>query len=266
MTQLSPLLVKSVLVCEDRWYYWHPGFNPVSLVEATIDNVQAGRFVRGGSTLTMQIARMIEPKERTLPNKLLEICRAVQLELSYSKDDLLEMYFNLAPYGGNIEGIGAAAYLYFGKSPDRLSMSEVAVLTALPASPTKLRPDRDLNACLARRNMVLVRLRDEKLITKSEYEQALREEVPVLRVSPVVSAPHFCQSVLAAHPDESEIHSTLDYSIAGDLRATGAQLPDWLGFERNPESGPGCSRQSLPANCARWSVQPISPTSIIMGR
>jgi penicillin-binding protein 1C len=213
LAQLSPLMVKSVLVNEDRWFYWHPGFNPVSLVEAAVDNVQAGRFVRGGSTITMQIARMIEPKERTIPNKILEVVRAVQLELNYSKDDLLEMYFNLAPYGGNIEGIGAAAYLYFGKNPDQLSVSEIAVLTALPTSPTKLRPDRDLPACLVRRNSVLVRLRDEKLISSREYTQALREEVPVTRVSPVVAAPHFCQSVVAAHPDEAEIHSTLDYGL-----------------------------------------------------
>ena len=111
LNQISPLLVKSVLGTEDRWFYWHPGFNPVALAEAAVDNLRAGKFVRGGSTITMQIARMMEPKERTVGNKLIEILRAVQLELNYSKRELLELYFNLAPYGGNIEGVGAATYL-----------------------------------------------------------------------------------------------------------------------------------------------------------
>ena len=213
LAQISPLMVKGVVACEDRWFYWHPGFNPVALVEAAIANIRAGKYVRGGSTITMQIARMIEPKERTIPNKILEVLRAMQLELRYSKRELLELYFNLAPYGGNIEGIGAASYLYFDKPPDKLSASEIAVLTAIPSSPSQFRPDRDLSKCVARRNQVLSRLRDNGLITASEYEQALKEEIPIQRVAPAVAAPHFCQKVIAAQPDQTEIHSTLDYKI-----------------------------------------------------
>ncbi|MEW5796505.1 MAG: penicillin-binding protein 1C [Candidatus Zixiibacteriota bacterium] len=213
LEQVSPLMISTVLACEDRWYHWHPGFNPVSLAQAAVDNLRAGRFERGGSTITMQIARMIEPKERTIPNKLLEILRAVQLEISYSKDELLEIYFNLAPYGGNIEGIGAATWLYFGKTPYRLSVSEIAVLTALPSSPTKLRPDRDLAACLNRRDLVLAVMHERGLISRDELGQALREEVPIARVSPAVAAPHFCQSAMMAQPSQPEIRSTLDYGI-----------------------------------------------------
>ncbi len=213
LSQISPLMIKTVLLSEDRWFYWHPGFNPISLGEAALDNLRAGKIVRGGSTLTMQIARMIEPKDRTVGNKLIEIFRAVQLEVSYSKEELLEVYFNLAPYGGNIEGIGAASYLYFGKSPDQLSLSEIAILTALPNSPTQLRPDRDLPACAANREKVLVRMLHAGLIKRPEFAQALREEIPTSRVTPVVAAPHFCQYMAGLHPDQPEIHSTLDYSI-----------------------------------------------------
>ena len=122
-------------------------------------NARAGKSVRGGSTITMQIARMMEPKERTVGGKFIEILRAMQLELRFSKRQLLEIYFNLAPYGGNIEGVGAAAYLYFDKGAEKLSLSEAAVLTALPASPTQFRPDKDLARCTLRRNKVLGHLR-----------------------------------------------------------------------------------------------------------
>jgi len=212
LSQISPLMVRSVLVSEDRWFYWHPGFNPVSLLEAAVDNLRAGHVVRGGSTLTMQIARMMEPKKRTIGNKLLEIFRAVQLELAYSKDQLLETYFNLAPYGGNIEGIGAASYFYFGKTPDQLTVSEIAILTALPNSPTQLRPDRDMDACHKGREKVLTRMLDADLISRDDYSQALREEIPASRVAPAVAAPHFCQSMETAHPDQPEIRSTIDYA------------------------------------------------------
>ncbi len=213
LNQLSPLLIKSVLATKDRWFYWHPGFNPIALAEAAVDNIRAGKFVRGGSTITMQIARMMEPKERTVGNKLIEILRAMQLELNYSKRELLELYFNLAPYGGNIEGVGAATYLYFGKSPAKLSLSEAAVLTALPSSPTQFRPDRDLDKCRERRNRILAALRKNGDIDNPTYEQALREEIPIFRQAPSVAAPHLCQMLVAREPGQSEIHSTIDYKL-----------------------------------------------------
>lgn len=213
LERISPNLLRSVIACEDRWFYGHPGVNPVSLISAAVDNLKAGRFVRGGSTITMQIARMMEPKPRTISNKIIEILRAVQLELTYSKKHLLEIYFNLAPYGGNIEGIGAAAYMYFDKTPDDLSIAEAALLTAVPSSPSQFRPDRDAQKCLARRNLVLRRLRDEGVITRSDYDQALTEELPRQRVAPSVTAPHFCQSIAAARPNEPEIVSTIDFTL-----------------------------------------------------
>ena len=213
LDHISPRLIQSVIACEDRWFYYHPGFNPASLALAAVDNVKAGRFVRGGSTITMQIARMMEPKSRTIPNKIIEILRAVQLELAFSKDELLEMYFNLAPYGGNIEGVGAAAYMYFDKSPEYLSPAEAAVLTAIPASPSQFRPDRDIGKCTARRDRVLQYLRDKSILSAADYEQALKEELPVRRVTAVVAAPHFCQSLTLVESGRPDIVSTLDYKL-----------------------------------------------------
>ncbi len=213
LKRISPHLIRSVIACEDRWFYYHPGFNPVSLVSAAVENLKAGRFVRGGSTITMQIARMMEPKSRTIPNKIIEVLRAMQLELAYSKNRLLEIYFNLAPYGGNIEGVGAAAYMYFDKTPDSLSVAEAALLTAVPSSPSQFRPDRDPKKCLERRNLALRHLRDDGVISPGDYDQALKEELPRGRVAASVTAPHFCQSMASVRAGASEIASTVDFKM-----------------------------------------------------
>ena len=213
LDQISPRMRKAVLTLEDDWFYYHPGFNPVSLVDAVIANLRAGEIKRGGSTITMQIARMMEPKERTIPNKIIELFRAVQLELHYSKNDLFEIYFNLVPYGGNIEGIGAASFFYFDKKPSELSWSEVAVLTAIPASPTQFRPDRNPDLCRKRRDLVLKRLEQTGIISQDEIKAALTEEIPAVRRELQFVAPHFCQTVLNKYPENCEIHSTINYEI-----------------------------------------------------
>ena len=147
--EISPALKTAVLAYEDRWFYRHPGINPKAIIRAAIANWQAKKIVQGGSTITMQVARLMEPKERTIFGKVIEIFRALQLELHYSKDEILTYYFNLAPYGGNIVGIGAASRFYFGKSPDRLSFGEACLLAAIPNSPNRYRPD--LNSAEAKR-------------------------------------------------------------------------------------------------------------------
>ncbi len=210
LDEISPDLIRSVIACEDRWFYYHPGFNPVSLVEAAVANARAGHIVRGGSTITMQIARMMEPKSRTIGNKLIEIFRSLQLEWHYSKDELLEIYFNTAPYGGNIEGVGAASHFYFGKRPGRLTLSEAAILTAIPASPNLYRPDVAGNVCRMRRDQVLAYLQRRDIITPEEYRTAVDEEIPVNRVERPFVAPHFCQTIAAQYPDRSDIMTTID--------------------------------------------------------
>ncbi len=131
--EISPALKTAVLAYEDRSFYRHPGINPKAIFRAAIANWQAKKIVQGGSTITMQVARLMEPKERTIFGKAIEIFRALQLELHNSKDEILTYYFNLAPYGGNIVGIGAASRFYFGKNPDRLSYGEACLLAAIPS-------------------------------------------------------------------------------------------------------------------------------------
>jgi len=210
LEQISPNLITSVIANEDRYFYRHPGVNPISLVKAAVVNVREGRIVRGGSTITMQIARMIEPKSRTMPNKLLEIFRAFQLELRFSKSELLEMYFNLAPYGGNIEGVGAAAHFYFDKEPFKLTWSEAALLTAVPGSPEKLRPDKCLKCGERRSQVILKRLRDLELIPSKEYLAALSEKLPSQRLSIPNRAPHWSVSLQAKYPDSGTLISTIN--------------------------------------------------------
>jgi len=213
LEEISPLMLKSVLVSEDRWFYYHTGFNPFSIIAAAYDNIKAGRTVRGGSTITMQIARMIEPKERTVLNKFVELLRAVQLELHYDKDELLEMYLNMLPYGGNIEGIGAASLLYFDKTPASLSLAEIATLTAIPVRPSDFRPDADPEKCRERRNRVLERLFASGVIERSEYDDAVDEEIPLERRQLPFIAPHFCQYQIDEEPDKVVINSTIDDAV-----------------------------------------------------
>ena len=134
LARISPELRKFLVFYEDRWFFWHPGVNPFSFLRAAYQNLRAKAIVAGGSTISMQIARMMEPKPRTWTAKFREVFRACQLEQRYSKKELLEIYFNMAPYGGNIEGVAAASWLYFGKEPSGLSIAEAA-LDHLPKSP-----------------------------------------------------------------------------------------------------------------------------------
>ena len=213
LSDISPLLVKSVIACEDRWFYYHPGINVVSLFSAAIDNIRAGKIVRGGSTITMQVARMMEPKPRTLSSKAIEILRSVQLELHYSKRELLELYFNLAPYGGNIEGVGAASFFYFGKRPRELTASQAALLTSIPNSPTTLRPDMNLERSLMFRGKVLRVMLRRNIISREKYNEAQLEEITARRVSPPLIAPHFTRDLAMKNLGRPEIRSTIDSRI-----------------------------------------------------
>ncbi|HNU47272.1 MAG TPA: transglycosylase domain-containing protein, partial [Bacteroidia bacterium] len=121
LSEINPQLVKAIIQKEDRWFYFHYGVNPVAVVRAAVNNLFYQRKTSGASTITMQVSRLLNPEPRTLFNKMIEAFRAVQLECRYSKKEILEMYLNLIPYGGNIEGVKAASVLYLGKLPADLS-------------------------------------------------------------------------------------------------------------------------------------------------
>ena len=224
--QISPKLRTTVLTYEDRWFYYHCGINPISVVQAAIDNIKARRVVRGASTITMQVARMMEPKDRTVRNKLIEMFRALQLELTYSKDEILTLYFNMAPYGGNIVGSAAAARIYFNKPQRRLSLGEAALLAAIPNSPTLLRPDLHPKNARRAREKVLRRLIKYGKITRQEFREALSEPIPTKRHSMPFKAPHLTRllsledknhvilnEVKLPHSKRDRIYSTIDTEI-----------------------------------------------------
>jgi len=212
--EVSPYIVSSTLCFEDRWFFWHPGLNPVSTLRALWINLRAGKVLTGGSTITQQVARLMEPRSRTVTSKVIEAFRAFQLELRFSKREILEAYFNLATYGGNIRGVVAASHSYFGKSPRELGPGEAALLAVLPNSPTQLRPDRHREAAEARRNELLRRMLDNGAITQEMYRLALMERVPEARQPFPIHAPHFCDRLYSKYGDTGgRIAGTVDLDL-----------------------------------------------------
>lgn len=208
-TEIPQLFKQAVLCFEDRYFYFHPGVNPFSLVRAAWHNLFSDRLV-GGSTITMQVARMMHQKPRTLGNKLREILMALQLEYHFSKPEILERYLNLAPYGGNIEGIGAAAYFYFRKQPTELSISEIAILTTIPKNPNHNRPDRASQPKIMRKR-VIDALSAAGVINTEQARRALREPISGRRHPAPLRAPHFT-SVVARRNTSAPIIET-DYNL-----------------------------------------------------
>ena len=135
LPDISPVLKKTIVYKEDKYFYFHFGINPVAVVRAIYINIIRGERTSGASTITMQVVRLLQPKQRTYSNKILEMFRALQLELHYSKQEILQMYLSLAPFGSNIEGVKAAALLYFGQTPQALSLAQVATLSIIPNNP-----------------------------------------------------------------------------------------------------------------------------------
>jgi len=168
-----------LIAYEDKRFYSHYGVDPAAMLRAAWQIVRHGRVVSGGSTITMQVARLLEPRpDRTLAAKFAEMIRAVQLESRLSKDEILSLYLALAPYGGNLEGTRAAALAYFGKEPARLSTAEAALLVALPQAPETRRPDRFPRAARAARDRVLDLLMDKGIIYADQVKAAELEPAP----------------------------------------------------------------------------------------
>ena len=214
---ISPRFQTAMLTYEDQWFYHHWGINPVALTGAAFDNLKAGKIVRGGSTITMQLARLMEPKDRTLPNKLIEMFRALQLELTYTKSEILTYYFNMLPYGGNIVGSAAASRLYFNKPQSALSLGEAALLAAIPNSPERLRPDRFPERARKARKKVLLRMKDAGEISEQRLQEALQEPIPAERYPLPFKAPHLSRlltnkqsSIVSEHVENQWIHTTID--------------------------------------------------------
>ncbi|MBN9445328.1 MAG: transglycosylase domain-containing protein [Bosea sp.] len=179
---VDPRYLAMLKAYEDKRFDSHHGIDPLGLARAAGQMLRHGRVVSGGSTLTMQVARLLEPRdERNLAAKLRQAVRAVELEQRFGKKEILDLYLNLAPFGGNLEGVRAASFAYFGKEPKRLSTAEAALLVALPQSPETRRPDRFAEAARKARARVLARVERAGIATASEVAAAREEEIPTAR-------------------------------------------------------------------------------------
>ncbi|MDI6736712.1 MAG: penicillin-binding protein 1C [bacterium] len=213
LNEISPFLLKAVVIYEDKWFYWHPGINPYAIWRTAMTNIKHRRIVCGGSTISMQIARMIEPKSRTFLSKIIEIFRTIQLELRYSKNELLEFYFNLASYGGNLEGVASAAYFYFGKAPSTLSSAEATLLVGLPNSPERLRPDKNPKEAIKNYKKVATRLLRYKFISKEKYLEIISADIPQKRRNIPFIAPHLGEFVRSKFKDKPIIKTSIDLRL-----------------------------------------------------
>ncbi|RMH84054.1 penicillin-binding protein 1C [Pseudomonas sp. AOB-7] len=175
--QVSPYYLEALLTYEDRWFRLHPGVNPLALARAAWQNLSGGRVVSGGSTLSMQVARLLDPHGRDLPGKLKQLWRTAQLEWHLSKDEILALYLNRAPFGGTLEGVAAASWSYLGKPPSQLTRAEAALLAVLPQAPSRLRPDRHPERAQAARDKVLRRLAEFRVWPQAQVYEALEEPV-----------------------------------------------------------------------------------------
>ncbi|HSC81617.1 MAG TPA: penicillin-binding protein 1C [Chitinolyticbacter sp.] len=177
LSEVSPLYIEALLGYEDRWFYQHAGVNPVAVLRAAWQWGSSGHIVSGGSTLTMQVARILEPPPRTVWGKARQMLRALQLEWHLSKGEILTLYLNHAPMGGIVEGVEMASRAYLGKSAKALSHGEAAMLAALPQAPSRLRPDRWPDRATAARNKVLDRLAGFGVWSREIAEDARIERV-----------------------------------------------------------------------------------------
>jgi penicillin-binding protein 1C len=198
---------------EDRYFYEHIGINPIALLRAAWQNITNARIVSGGSTISMQVARLLYPHDRTLFGKLKQIFRTLQLELHYSKKEILTLYINHAPYGGTIEGIGAASWSYFGKPPKDLTRSEATLLAVLPQAPSRLRPDRFPERAQKARDKVLDRLATFHVWPDELIEQVRRYNVSVYSRKTPQLAPLLAYRLKNKYPNDNIIHSTIETSI-----------------------------------------------------
>lgn len=217
--QVSPLYLDAVLTYEDRWFRRHPGVNPLALARAALQRLRYGRTVSGGSTLTMQVARIIDPHARSAGGKLQQILRALQLEAHLSKDEILTLYLNHAPFGGTIQGVEAASWAYLGKPARHLSHAEAALLAVLPQAPSRLRPDRNAAAAQRSRDKLLLRMQQQGRWDAATVQDAQREVVAARTLDPPLQAALLAQRLHSALPQQRSIRSSIDRELQAAMEA-----------------------------------------------
>ena len=211
--ELPEKYVTAVVTSEDRRFFGHPGVDPIALAGAAVTNIRKGERIRGGSTITMQVARLADPKRRTYLNKAVESLAALKLSLHFSKDEILGLYAAHVPMGGNIVGVEAASYVYCGKPAEELTWAEAALFAVLPNAPSMINVERQRPALLDKRNTLLEKLFARGVIDEVTLEAAREEPLPDPTHRLPFDAPHFTQYAASSHPDLRVLRTTLDEEV-----------------------------------------------------
>lgn len=212
LDEVTPLLRKTILHKEDKYFYYHFGINPIAMGKAFFKNIFSTDKRTGASTISMQVARMLEPKKRTYFNKMVEIFRALQLEYYYSKDEIFQMYINLIPYGGNIEGIKTAAFFYYQQEPEALSLGQITMLSIIPNFPNIMHSNNDAELYL-KRNYWLNQFQRSKLFDDKTIQDATHEIIQLNRRSRPMYAPHISIRACRENPNKTEIQTSIRLEI-----------------------------------------------------
>ena len=233
---IDPVFLERLIRIEDKRFYQHPGVDAIAVLRAFRSMLGSGEIVSGASTITMQTARLLEPRPRNLGSKFIEMLRALQLEARLTKTEILELYLTLAPYGGNIEGVRAASLSYFGKEPAALNDAQIALLIALPQSPEVRRPDRKLENAKASRAVILDRLVDFKALSLTRAAEAKEARLPEKRHLFPGTAWHTSLAARQTMPKGGERAISLDKDIQ--------QMTEGLAFKTSEATKSGMREQA----------------------
>ncbi|NOQ26625.1 MAG: penicillin-binding protein 1C [Bacteroidales bacterium] len=231
LEEITPELKKAIIFKEDKYFYYHYGINPIAIGRALFNNIKSGKRTSGASTITMQVARLIDPKSRTYGNKIIEMFRATQLEWHFTKDEILQLYLNLVPYGSNIEGVKSASIIYLGKLPNHLSIGEIAALSIIPNRPVSLKLGKNNEFIKSERNTWLLRYKKNKLFKNKDIEDALEEPLNAYRREVPKIAPHLSYRLKKRYPGRKIIYSSLDFEMQKKIEAIVKNYSQGLYFQ-----------------------------------
>jgi len=209
LERVSPNMIQAIMIKEDKWFFYHFGINPLAIGRAVLSNLLSGKRVSGASTISMQLARMSAPASRTYFNKGREMFRALQYEWHYTKEEILEMYLSYLPFGGNVEGVESASYIYFNRPASKLSLSQAILLAIIPNRPNSLRLDRHAESAESSRNWWIGYYGKYKSFSPELLEAAKDEPVPAGRFEIAPQTPHLCQYIRERFHDKNEVYTTL---------------------------------------------------------
>lgn len=217
LDEINPLYLNALINYEDRYFYQHFGVNPLATLRAFGQFITHRKVISGSSTLTMQVARLLYPHERTMLGKTEQMFRAIQLEMALTKEEILSLYVNIAPMGGNIEGVQTASWRYFSKNANSLNIAESALLVALPQRPSIYRPDQSLEKAQSARNKVLNRLAEFGQVSAEDVARYQQEPVNYRPAKTQFSAPLLSEALHQEQPNEHIIHTTIDANLQRKL-------------------------------------------------